>query len=312
MNGQGGHQGFWHFAKARYNKAEQECTVHSEAFTLYHPARRDTPVVFSSPHSGRNYPAAFLAESVLDAHTIRSSEDAFVDDLFRVAPDFGAPLIAASAPRAFIDLNRAADELDASVVEGVARSPHNPRVASGLGVIPRVVSAGRAIYRGKLPLAEAEARIRSHWHPYHAALRSLTEDSHRQFGQSILIDCHSMPHEAIESHSRPGFARPDVVLGDRFGAAAARDVMDQVEAAFRRAGLRVSRNAPFAGAYIAQTYGRPSRGFHVVQVEIDRALYMDEDRIVPSADFDAFRALVAGVIEDITHIGRLNVPLAAE
>ncbi|MDO9639324.1 MAG: N-formylglutamate amidohydrolase [Pseudotabrizicola sp.] len=286
--------------------------MHSEAFTLYHPARRETPVVFSSPHSGRVYPPAFLDGSVLDAQIIRSSEDAFVDDLFRSATEYGAPLIAANAPRAFIDLNRAADELDAAVIEGVARSPHNPRVASGLGVIPRVVSGGRAIYRGKMALAEAEARIRDHWHPYHAALRSLTEDSHAQFGQSVLIDCHSMPHEAIEAHSRPGFPHPEVVLGDRFGAAAARDVMDQVEAAFRRAGLRVSRNAPFAGAYIAQTYGRPSRGFHVVQVEIDRALYMDEARVEPRADFEAFRTLIAGVVAEIAGIGRLQVPLAAE
>ena len=286
--------------------------MQSQAFTLYQPKLRETPVVFSSPHSGRVYPPAFLAGSVLDAHVIRSSEDAFVDDLFLSAPDFGAPLIAASAPRAYVDLHRAADEMDASVVEGVPRSPHNPRVASGLGVIPRVVSGGRQIYRGKMPLEEAEARIRSHWQPYHAALRQLTEDSHTLFGQSVLIDCHSMPHEAIEAHSRPGFARPEVVLGDRFGAAAARDVMDQVEAAFRQAGLRVSRNAPFAGAYIAQTYGRPSRGFHVVQVEIDRALYMDEARIVPSADFEAFRALIAGVVAELTGIGRIQVPLAAE
>ncbi|PJF10177.1 N-formylglutamate amidohydrolase [Pseudorhodobacter sp. MZDSW-24AT] len=286
--------------------------MQSEAFTLYQPRRRETPVVFSSPHSGRAYPPAFLAESVLDAHMIRSSEDAFVDELFMSAPDFGAPLIAATAPRAYVDLNRAADEMDASVVEGVPRSPHNPRVASGLGVIPRVVSGGRQIYRGKIPLEEAEARIKRHWTPYHAALRQLTEASHSQFGQSILVDCHSMPHEAIEAHSRPGQARPEVVLGDRFGAAAARDVVDQIEAAFRRAGLRVSRNAPFAGAYIAQTYGRPSRGYHVVQVEIDRALYMDEAQILPSADFEAFRALISGVVAEITRIGRLQVPLAAE
>ncbi|MFN3845444.1 MAG: N-formylglutamate amidohydrolase [Paracoccaceae bacterium] len=286
--------------------------MRSEAFTLYQPMHRTTPVVFSSPHSGRVYPPAFLAETVLDDQSIRSSEDAFVDELFKSATHHGAPLIAACAPRAFIDLNRAADELDAAVVEGVMRSPHNPRVASGLGVVPRVVAGGRAIYRGKMPLAEAESRIRRHWHPYHAALRQLTDESHAQFGQAVLIDCHSMPHEAIESHARPGFSRPEVVLGDRFGAAAARDVMDHVEAAFRDAGLRVSRNAPFAGAYIAQTYGRPSRGYHVVQVEIDRALYMDEARIVPSPDFDAFRKLISGVIAEIACIGRSRVPLAAE
>jgi N-formylglutamate amidohydrolase len=286
--------------------------MRTEAYTLHLPALRKTSVVFSSPHSGSDYTAAFLQASVLDDQMIRSSEDAFVDDLFATAPEHGAPLIAANAPRAFIDLNRAADELDPAVVEGVARSPHNPRVASGLGVIPRVVAGGRAIYRGKLPLAEAQDRISRHWHPYHDALRHLTEDSHAQFGQAVLIDCHSMPHEAIESHARPGFARPEVVLGDRFGAAAGRDVVDHIEAAFQRAGLRVSRNAPFAGAFITQAYGRPSRGYHVVQIEIDRALYMDEERIEPRADYAAFKALIAGVVGEITEIGRYAMPLAAE
>jgi N-formylglutamate amidohydrolase len=286
--------------------------MQTEAYTLYTPARCETPVVFSSPHSGREYSLAFLAASILDSRTIRSSEDAFVDDLFRAAPDHGAPLIAARAPRAYVDLNRASDELDPGVVEGVARGVHNPRVASGLGVIPRVVAGGRAIYRGKLSLAEAEGRLNRHWHPYHAALKALTDQACRDFGQSVLIDCHSMPHEAIESHARPGALQPQVVLGDRFGAAASRDVMDRVEAAFLRAGLRVSRNAPFAGAYITQAFGRPSRGFHVVQVEIDRALYMNETKVTPSADFGAFRALLTGVIADIAQIGRVSLPLAAE
>lgn len=284
----------------------------NKAFTLYEPNQRQTPVVFSSPHSGREYPSAFLQASVLDDHVIRSSEDAFVDDLFRAAPDYGAPLIAARAPRAFLDLNRACDELDPAVVEGAQRLAHNPRVASGLGVIPRVVSGGRAIYRGKLSLAEAEDRIARHWVPYHAALKRMMHESHAEFGQAVLVDCHSMPHEAIDSHARPGLPRPEVVLGDRFGAAAGRDVMDQIEAAFTRAGLRVSRNAPFAGAYITQAYGRPSHGYHVVQIEIDRALYMDEARILPLPGFEDFRQLMKGVIAEIADIGRVALPLAAE
>lgn len=281
-----------------------------DAYTLSLPETRRSAVVFSSPHSGRDYPESFVAASTLDAQTLRSSEDAFVDTLFSHAPQAGAPLIAARAPRAYIDLNRAADELDPAVIEGIQRSPHNPRVSSGLGVIPRVVSGGRNIYRGKLSLHEAETRIARHWHPYHAALRRLLDESHALFGEAVLIDCHSMPHEAIEAHARPGFARPEVVLGDRFGAAAGRDVMDRVEAAFSAAGLRVVRNSPFAGAYIAQAYGRPSRGHHVVQVEIDRALYMDESRIQPRPDFESFRALITGVVNEITGLHRL--PLAAE
>lgn len=282
------------------------------AFTLHTPARRDTPVVFSSPHSGREYPPAFLAQSQLDPHVIRSSEDAFVDRLFDMAPDFGAPLIAARIPRAYIDLNRAADELDPALVEGIARSPHNPRVSSGLGVIPRVVANGRAIYRGKLPLAEAEQRITRFWTPYHEALRGLIDESLSRFGEAVLVDCHSMPHEAIESHARPGQPRPEVVLGDRFGAAAGRAVMDRIEAAFMAAGLRVVRNSPFAGAYITQAYGRPSRNSHVVQVEIDRAIYMDEAQIVPRPDFAMFRNLMTEIVAEIASIGRTSLPLAAE
>ncbi|HEX9858775.1 MAG TPA: N-formylglutamate amidohydrolase [Paracoccaceae bacterium] len=284
----------------------------SDAYVVARPVLRETPVIFSVPHSGRDYPAAFLAAIALDAQAIRTSEDAFVDLLFAAAPATGAPLIVARAPRAYIDLNRACDELDPAVIEGIARAPHNPRVSSGLGVIPRVVANGRPIYRGKIGLREAEARIAGVWHPYHAALRALIEESHALFGEAVLIDCHSMPHEAIEAHARPGQPRPDVVLGDRFGAAAGREVVERVEAAFANAGLRVVRNAPFAGAYIAQAYGRPSRRQHVVQIEIDRALYMDEARIEPGAGFAAFRDLIAGVVAEIAVIGRGEVPLAAE
>jgi N-formylglutamate amidohydrolase len=284
----------------------------SAAFTLYRPHRRITPVIFSSPHSGRDYPAALLERTALDERAIRSSEDAFVDELFLAAPQIGAPLIAARVPRAFIDLNRAADELDPALIEGVARAPHNPRVNSGLGVIPRVVANGRPIYRGKIALREAQMRIERHWMPYHDALRALIDESLALFGEAVLIDCHSMPHEAIEAHARPGHPRPDVVLGDRFGAASGREVVEAVEAAFAEAGLRVARNAPFAGAYIAQAYGRPSRGQHVVQIEIDRGLYMDEGRVLRRPDFAAFQTLMTGVVARIAAIGGQAVPLAAE
>lgn len=283
-----------------------------DGYRLIRPVRQDTGVIFSSPHSGREYPAAFLRATALDAHAIRSSEDAFVERLFDMAPRYGAPLLAARVPRAFVDLNRAHDELDPAVVDGVARAAHNPRIASGLGVIPRVVAGGRAIYRGKIALAEAERRVAQYWQPYHVVLRGLIATTKAAFGEAIVIDCHSMPHEALEAHSRPGQRAPDVVLGDRFGAAAAPEVMARVEEAFLAAGLRVGRNAPFAGAYITQAYGRPSAGQHVVQVEIDRALYMDEALIEPLPGFAAFRDLMAGIVADIARSGRRSMPLAAE
>jgi len=283
-----------------------------DVYHILRPRRQDTAVIFASPHSGRDYDPAFVGQSLLDIHSIRSSEDAYIDQLFGDAPLFGSPLLAAVVPRAYIDLNRAPDELDPNVIEGIARAPHNPRVSSGLGVIPRVVAGGRAIYRGKLPLSEAEFRIARYWHPYHRALRDLIEATHAQFAEAVLIDCHSMPHEAIDGHSRPGSSKPDIVLGDRFGAAAGREVMDRVESAFASAGLRVARNAPFAGAFIAQSYGRPAGRRHVVQVEIDRSLYLDEARIELLPDYPQFRALLSGVIAEIAGIGRASLPLAAE
>jgi N-formylglutamate amidohydrolase len=291
--------------------AEETCFL-TEAFDLFLPETQSVPFVFSSPHSGRDYLTTFQGKSRLDDLTLRSSEDAYVDRLFADAPSFGAPLLTARAPRAFLDLNRASDEFDPAVIEGATHSPHNPRITAGLGVVPRVVAGGRAIYTGRIKRTEAEARLTRFWHPYHERLRDLMLGTTERFGKAVLIDCHSMPHEAIASHYRSSVARPDIVLGDRFGAAAGYDVVEQLEAAFTDAGLRVVRNTPFSGAYITQAYGRPSRGQHVVQVEIDRSLYLDEANVMPRADFDTFKTLISGVICQITGAEPESLPLAAE
>src|SRR6056297_2960093 len=274
------------------------------AYHLTHPERRTTSVVFASPHSGRDYPWTFLRRTALNEHSVRSSEDAFVDQLFDCAPRAGAPFLKAGAPRAYVDLNRSADELDPALIEGVSRQGHNPRVASGLGVIPRVVANGQSIYTGKLTRGEAERRIVQYWHPYHAALRSQLDQAFAQFGEAILFDCHSMPHEAVEAISKRGKTRPQVVLGDRFGASASVDVVDQVESAFVRAGLSVTRNSPFAGAYVAQSYGRPARNRHALQIEIDRSLYMDERTVLPNNNFADFQILMRSILAELIEIGR--------
>lgn len=283
-----------------------------DAYHLIRPAQRRSSVIFASPHSGRDYHWSFLRRTVLDEHSIRTSEDAFVDRIYDAAPDLGAPLLLAGAPRAYIDLNRSADELDPALIHGVRGVAHNPRIASGLGVVPRVVAGGRAIYRGKLDLEEAQGRITRYWRPYHGMLQRLLDESHSQFGEAILIDCHSMPHEAMDGIARSGARRPDVVLGDRFGASAAAWVVDRIEAAFDGTGLVVARNAPFAGAYTAQHYGRPMRHQHVVQIEVDRALYMNEQLIRPNGNFATFQKIMTTVVAQIVEMGARDQRLAAE
>jgi len=283
------------------------------AYRLEMPEPQTGPVIVASPHSGRYYPWGFARSTILDERTIRSSEDAFVDMLVSEAPAMGAPLLAAEYPRAYIDLNRSCDELDPAVIADLARVPSNPRVSSGLGVIPRVVANGRLIYRGKMRLREAEERIEQVWRPYHACLDGLMQATRAEYGTAILLDFHSMPGDALDAVARaPGAPRPDVVIGDRFGASASGDVVDALEAAFQGTGLVVSRNTPFAGAYIAQHYGRPSRDRHAIQIEIDRGIYMNEALIRPNGNFRHVKALLTGVLGRMIGDFGGAVPVAAE
>lgn len=283
-----------------------------QAFQFFAADPATTSVMFASPHSARDYPIDLLGASQLDRLALRSSEDAFVDTFLRNAPAAGAHVLLGGVPRAYVDYNRAESELDPALIAGVSARAINPRISSGLGVIPRVVAGGRAIYAGKLTRAQAQERLRSYWQPYHKKLADMMHTHSREFGTAILIDMHSMPHDAVAARSG---VRPDVVLGDRFGASCHSDIVEAVASIFTRAGLRVARNAPFAGAYIAQCYGVPSAGQHVVQVEIDRGLYLDEQRVTPNANFARFQTLMDGVVAEIAEIGRCagkTVALAAE
>ena len=281
------------------------------SFDVLRPADWAGGVIFASPHSGRDYPDWFLAESVLDPHVLRSSEDAFVDRLIAPAVAAGAVTLTARVPRCIVDLNRGPDELDPAAIEGAGARRTDPRVQSGLGIIPRVVGQGRAIRRGKLSGTEAMRRIEALWRPYHAALEALMAEAVARHGRAVLIDVHSMPREALlHLHAPP----PQIVLGDRNGASADPAVSEAVHQALVEAGFRVRRNSPFAGAHVAAAYGRPLRGRHVVQVEIDRSLYMDEGAIRPHAGFDALAARLEGVIARIARLALdgSGLPLAAE
>ncbi|MGO4871241.1 MAG: N-formylglutamate amidohydrolase [Roseiarcus sp.] len=272
-------------------------------FDVVEPRALATPLVFDSPHSGSRYPKSFLAASRLDALTLRRSEDAFVDELFLPCVALGAPLLRAHFPRAYLDVNREPFELDPQMFEGSLPDIANTRslrVAAGLGAIPRVVGDAQPIYKGRIPIADALGRIAAFHRPYHERLAGLIERARVRFGLAILIDCHSMPSTLTEGGPL------DIVLGDRFGASAAGWIVDALETALLARGLRVRRNKPYAGGFITERYGAPAQGRHAVQIEINRALYMDERRIAKTekaralaeALFAAAEALVARIVEE--------------
>ena len=264
------------------------------AFRLERPTRALSPVIFASPHSGRAYPAAFVASARLDPLALRRSEDGFVDALFGDAPDLGAPLLAAEFPRAYCDANREPWELDPDMFDSPLPDWVNsasPRVGAGLGTIARVVASGERIYHRKLPFAEAEQRIRHCWQPYHAALSALIAETRDQFGHCLLIDCHSMP-----THPSQQGTPPDMVLGDAHGTTCAPRASRLVESFLGNFGYRVQRNDPYAGGYVTRHYGRPREGVHVLQLEVARPLYMDEARIEPHIGMTRLRADMARLI----------------
>lgn len=275
------------------------------------PAVQTMPVVFASPHSGMNYPPEFLAASRLDPLSLRKSEDSFVDEIFAAAPAYGAPLIRALFPRAFVDPNREPFELDPTMFEDelpTYANVNSPRVAAGLGTIARLVASGEEIYSRKLRFADAKERIDRYYRPYHEALRHTLLATRRRFGFCLLLDCHSMPSIGAPMERDAGRIRVDFVLGDCHGTSCAPWVIDEVERLLRRQGYTVARNAPYSGGFITQHYGRPSEGIHALQIEINRALYMDEAAIQRCPGFDALRH---GMTELIRNLGAIGLTAAA-
>ncbi len=246
---------------------------------LLRPPRQTSPFIFASPHSGRSYPAGFVRQTRLDPLTLRKSEDAYVDELFTDVVEFGAPLLAARFPRAFIDPNRAPGEVDAAMFDGPVGcwvGPRTPRVAAGLGVIPRIVRDGVEIYPARLPAREALFRFEHFYRPYHAALAQLVSETRDSFGFAIVIDCHSMP---------PPLRGTDIVIGDCYGESAAPALSADAHRTVTALGCSVARNAPYAGGYTTKLYGKPDAGVHALQIEVSRALYLDETTLEKTAGF---------------------------
>ncbi|WP_404402286.1 N-formylglutamate amidohydrolase [Pelagibacterium halotolerans] len=278
------------------------------AFETIRPRRQIAPLVLNSSHSGRDYPARFLALSKLDETTIRQSEDAYVDELFARAPHMGIPMLRAHFPRAYLDINREPYELDPRMFRDKLPEHFNttsPRIAAGLGTIARIVSENRPIYRELLTLEDAAMRIEGIYRPYHKTLQGLLTETMNRFGVAVLIDCHSMPR----LHRGNDRTAPDIVLGDRYGTTCAPAIMDLVETVFSSAGLKVARNRPYAGGHTTRTYGRPQYGMHCLQIEISRHLYMHELTLVRHSGFSPMQKLATSLVSalagfDYTSVAR--------
>ncbi len=255
-------------------------------FEIVEPAPCRGPLLFNSPHSGRIYPRDFLLASRLDLATLRRSEDTFVDELIVGVVARGYPLMRAHFPRSYVDVNRQPYELDPRMFDGRLPSFANTRsmrVAGGLGTLARVVGDAQEIYDQRISVAEALQRIDGLYKPYHRALRRVFMRLHRDFGAAILVDCHSMPSTLGAKDEHP---RPDFVLGDRYGTSCLPVVAETIETTMRGFGYVVSWNKPYAGGFITEHYGNPAAGLHAIQLEVNRALYMDERRYERTTSFN--------------------------
>lgn len=252
-------------------------------FEVIEPRGTHGALLFNSPHSGNVFPEAFLRSSRLPATDLRRSADLYMDELLIGAVARGVPLMRAHFPRSFLDVNREPYELDPAMFDGRVppfANSRSARVSSGYGTIARLVAESQEIYSGRIPISEALRRIDQYYLPYHAALRRLISGAHRQFSYAVLIDWHSMPSAVF-----PAYRSLDVVLGDRHGTSCSSALTDFVEHVARGLGLTVGRNQPYAGGFITEHYGNPVSGLHALQIEVNRALYMDEESQTPHSGF---------------------------
>jgi len=250
----------------------------SPPFEIVEPANWRAPIIFNSPHSGSVYPAEFLDASRIDLPALRRSEDSFMDELIGDLGAAGFAVVRVHFPRSYVDVNREPYELDPELFTGRVpefANTQSARVVGGLGTIARIVADAEEIYRERLSVDDALTRIETLYKPYHRALRRLINRVHQIFGTVVVVDCHSMPSIGV---SRDEPRRPDVVIGDRYGTSCAPVLADTVEETMSRLGYSVGRNKPYAGGFITEHYGNPASGLHTVQLELNRAVYMDERR----------------------------------
>ena len=268
----------------------------SAKYVCLKPEEQTSRVIFNSPHSGRIYDVSFLRKSVLDLKKLRSSEDAFVDEIIKPVSSMGCISLAANFPRCFLDLNRNPEDLDNKLISGFEHKNTNSRILAGLGVIPRVVSDGNPIYESKISMDEVNFRLKNYYFPYHLILKNILQSTKEKFGNTILLDFHSMPRAALKTFSTDKKYLPEIVLGDCYGSSCNSWLMDKVYDFFSSAGFRVEKNIPFAGGFITKNYGKPLKNVQALQIEIDRSIYMDEKDYALHEGFKELNGKIKGVL----------------
>ena len=266
---------------------------HIPGVLRFHAPKADlVPVIFDSPHSGSLFPPDFGA--VVPKARLREAEDAFVNDLYGVAPAHGAVFLEALFPRTYIDPNRAEHDMDPDTIDGTWSKPLTPGPKSskvGSGLIWRTCHPNTAMYDRKMTVAEVKNRIETYYRPYREALREAIDAVHSKFGQVWHVNCHSMP--AISSDKSPegrsGIERPEFILGDRSGKTCETDFTTFVGDELKRLGHQVVLNDPYNGGDLVVAYSNPTKGRHSLQIEIKRSLYMDETLTVPNGGFDGLQ-----------------------
>ncbi|MEZ5647405.1 MAG: N-formylglutamate amidohydrolase [Alphaproteobacteria bacterium] len=277
-------------------------------YDIVYPQDITLPLILDSPHSGTLYPSDFRAAAPL--HLLQQGEDRHVDDLYHAAPSHGATFLKALFPRVYIDANRHIDDLDASLIDGAWPTPLKPgeKTALGQGLIWKKCANGLAIYDRQLTITETQARINNYYLPYHQTLRSLIEAAHQKFNTVWHINCHSMPSiSSSVCKEGPGHRRPDFTLGDRFGTTCSPEFTLYVKSILEDLGYYVTTNDPYAGAELVRAYSHPPSQRHSLQIEINRALYMDECSFCKTAGFDQLQENLHHVLSAIERYVKKNI-----
>lgn len=287
------------------NQQQGYGTSSANPLTILRPKAQKSPVIYASPHSGNQYPDDFVKNALLDPVALRRSEDAFVHEIYEACIDFGSPMLRANFPRAYVDANREPYELDPNMFQDRLPSYVNTdsqRALAGLGTIAKVVTNGAHIYKEKLQFSAVRERIETLYHPYHAALRQLIEETRGQYGACLLIDCHSMPSIGGPMDNDDGNSRTDIILGDRFGTSCSEWISDFAQEILENQGFVVKRNRPYAGGYTTYHYGMPDQRVHTLQIELNRELYMDEENITRLPELEVIKKKFAVLIEKLSTI----------